>query len=53
MPSTQLVHLKATNIKKIIENMKKKMEEFDQTIEDVDFDVLVKKITDTQAELHE
>ena len=52
MSSIQLVHWKATNIKKI-ENMKKKLEKFDETIEDVDVDVLVKKIADAQAELDE
>ena len=52
MSNIQLVHWKAKNIKKI-DSMKKKLTEFDESIEDVDIDNLVKTIADKQAELDE
>ena len=52
MSNIQLVHWKAKNIKNF-EAMKKRLDEFDETIEDVNIDNLVKKLAEAQNELDE
>lgn len=50
MTSIQLVHWKAKNIKKI-EQMKQRLNQFDEEIEDVNIDQLVRRLDEAQSEL--